>query len=522
MKFDECCAFLRANPGAADLFSRTIEHCRKAGSDSKLATECQDGLPVSTSDVSKLAEKFELAKSGEAAESEERRAEIERQQRGTEERRAEIERQQRGTEERRAEIERQQRGTNQKEFLEKIQSVRTRLAQYPDLAAKYETKLADLESGKLDPLKPEAKAFAREFLADIRQKLTSARTSNADTRQAEEDLRFFAAQFHSLGLIDGKELDAILRDAVPKPPLRGQADDARFRATEGFRKADADTFVAFDRKDAQGRAFDEIVRRHPDGSLSKTIVSPSSGYSLEIPVGNDVLPDVRQETELNEKLDDVNRRSARVAEWRYDLKDLEALREREKSGTALSEDESKRLDELSKFEKALKGRGIDGDAGLELLEKTQLEPARKDLEARLSELKARAAEGANRAPLARADREALGRDTIAFFDSIGLTDFRRSDVERLLERFTASKDACENGVPSDFETLLARKNDAAREFRQFVAERLGGAEGDYFDFSNVPPTLKRLKSDGTPLNLRSEFLVRGLCRDDGTIDWKKA
>ena len=67
MKVAESAAFLSANPGAADLFARVIKHCEANGASGKLAGECQDGLPVSVSDISKLAEKFEIAQTAEAA-----------------------------------------------------------------------------------------------------------------------------------------------------------------------------------------------------------------------------------------------------------------------------------------------------------------------------------------------------------------------------------------------------------------------------------------------------------------------
>jgi hypothetical protein len=77
MKLPESVGFLRANAGAAELFSRVIEHCKSKGVDGKLAQECQDGLPTSVSDVSKLAEKFQIAEATKVIETKTKVAETE-------------------------------------------------------------------------------------------------------------------------------------------------------------------------------------------------------------------------------------------------------------------------------------------------------------------------------------------------------------------------------------------------------------------------------------------------------------
>jgi hypothetical protein len=70
MKLPESVGFLRANGGAAELFARVVKHCESSGTKTvgELVTECQDGLPTSVSDVSKLAEKFKIAEATAGAE----------------------------------------------------------------------------------------------------------------------------------------------------------------------------------------------------------------------------------------------------------------------------------------------------------------------------------------------------------------------------------------------------------------------------------------------------------------------
>ena len=201
MKVPESVTFFTANPGAADLFVRVIKHCEAKGIRAQLDKECQDGLPISVSDISKLAEKFEIAQVADAAEKNKSDAE-----------------------------------KNKSDELQKVSELIAALpSRRPDLSQKFGERLKDWESGKLSSA--EKTALARDILSDLKKSFEDAKANGADTSKAAEDLRFFAIQFRDLGVIDHAEFKKLFEEPVQKSVPGQKTQETQIAATQNFSSA---------------------------------------------------------------------------------------------------------------------------------------------------------------------------------------------------------------------------------------------------------------------------------------------
>lgn len=158
---------------------------------------------------------------------------------------------------------------------------------------------------------------------------------------------------------------------------------------------------------------------------------------------------------------------------------------------------------MKKFKKALDLRGIDGIAGIELLEKSQLVPAKVKIETRLAEIRNLESERLARRGEIGNDPEKNAREIIAFLDSIGITAFGEANAKKLLEKFksdvsaSGSKFPLEHGRPDPAYPLeKGAKNVLASAMVKFVKESLGR---DVFDETATPPAIL------ANVNIASEF-----------------
>ena len=183
-------------------------------------------MPISVSDISKLAEKFEIAQAAEIV-----------TKTGEEKSEAAKEKSEAAKEKSEAAKEKSEAA---KEKSDRINSIRERLSQYGDLASKYESQLADLEKGDFDPTDPKVHEFAKNLLSDFQSKIKSLAESGQDTSKAAEDLKFFATQFRDLGVIDHAEWRRITEEAVKTKEFPGSKDapkDGRTALAENFSSA---------------------------------------------------------------------------------------------------------------------------------------------------------------------------------------------------------------------------------------------------------------------------------------------
>lgn len=230
MKIDESTAFLGANPGAADLFARVIKHCENSGSSDELTIACsKKGLPVSVSDVSKLAEKFEIAQTAEvAAKTETVAAKTETD-----------------TSKDKADA-----SENEKKRLGEFDALSTSLLKRrEDLAIKYGERL---EVWKNNPnfSKEEKTALARDILSDLKKSFEDAKANGGDTSKAAEDLKFFAEKFRDLGVINHEEFRDLFKNDSQKsgPDTNKSPADGRTALAGNFNSTgDGRTFFALDR-----------------------------------------------------------------------------------------------------------------------------------------------------------------------------------------------------------------------------------------------------------------------------------
>ncbi|MFZ3233172.1 MAG: hypothetical protein WA194_06740 [Patescibacteria group bacterium] len=188
----------------------------------KLAGECQDGLPISISEVSKLAEKFEIAQVAEVK----MKAEI--------------------VAEKKTEVAEKKT----EEFAQVAKEMRDRISKYPGMSEKYEQTLAKLESGKLDVESKEAKIFAHDILSDLKKSFEDAKANGGDTSKAAEDLRFFAEKFRDLGVISHQDFRDLFKNDSQKssPDTNKSPVDGRTALAGNFNSTgDGRTFFALDR-----------------------------------------------------------------------------------------------------------------------------------------------------------------------------------------------------------------------------------------------------------------------------------
>ncbi len=483
MRVAESKTFLSANPGAADLFARVIKHCEASGAGNKLSTECQDGLPISVSDISKLAEKFEMAQVAEIVIK---------------------------TGEEKSEA--------AKEKSDRIKSIRERLSQHKDIAKKYESQLADLEKGDFKPEDPKVREFAKSLLSDFQSKIKSLAESGQDTSKAAEDLRFFATQFRDLGIIDHAEFRDLFKNAPEKsgPGTEKSPVNGRTALAENFSSAgDGRTYFALGRRDGENRQFDEFVRVSPDGkSASKEIVG-KYGYSITL----EPLPlQTAKSAERESKAGELAAAESGKAKIENQAKFVEETFGT--NGSKIPPPENPRYQEFKNaIDKIAKETGTPPDPN----------DPKKTLEAIKSSLKSSYAQAIektsktkrelslleksseNTADTEAAQREERARNAIELLDKTGISALGPKATESLLKKFGAP--GCENGKPVDLEKFVTGVRSLAGEFRTFVTETLGKPENSLFDLSSDPATLKTVESP-----LAFEFKTLGLLKEDGSLD----
>jgi hypothetical protein len=336
---------------------------------------------------------------------------------------------------------------------------------------------------------------------------------------------FFAEKFRSLGIINHAEFRELFEKGTEKSgegekkPFAGKTDLA---LAEGFRKADSHppTFVSFDRKDEKGRVFDEILKIGADGkSGTKEIVSPQSGYSLEVP-----LTEAREEA-LAEKefaVGTIQEKTQRVegrAKWvektfgaipkdgEFPKEALHALKELATAAKLPPVDEKNPRATLEKVKETLK---------------TEYEASKNELASAQTALAKTAAELAE--AKARQGKDSLkseenAREIIAFLDETGITAFGRTNTEILLKKFQSeaaaagAKISLQNGNPDVTEGFSETAKTALRRaFVRQVEETLGKSV-----FSDTEP--KKLLAG---VSLTREFATAGRYdRASGKVDWEK-
>lgn len=496
MKVAESTAFLGANPGAADLFARVIKHCEASGAGNKLATECQDGLPISVSDVSKLAEKFEIAQVVEV------KAKTETE----------------------TSKDKAIDSEKTKEFSLVAKEMRSRISKYPDLTEKYESQLADLEKGDFNPTDPKVREFAKNLLSDFQSKLKSLSESGQDTTKAAEDLKFFAEKFRDLGVIDHAEFRKIFEEPATKSlenPNKSPVDGRTALAGNFNSTGDGRTFFALDRAGSDGRKFDEFVRVSPDGKTASKEIVGKYGYSLTVePVPLETGKTAAKESELataQEEKGRVENQAKYVEETfgpggsKIPTPEDPKFKDYKEAVDKIAKDKGVRIDEQDPKKTLAAVKDSIKTSYAQALEKTSKTQ---------SELKELQKETADSSVKDGEKNEKDARDAIDFLDRTGITALGPKATEELLRKFGAA--GCENGKPTNLEKFLKGKNALAAEFRTFVTNALGQEESSLFKLEEVPPSLKPLfDKAGKPVELKSAFLEKGLIADDGSLKLEK-
>lgn len=340
---------------------------------------------------------------------------------------------------------------------------------------------------------------------------------------------FFAEKFRSLGIINHAEFRELFEKGTEKSgegekkPFAGKTDLA---LAEGFRKADSHppTFVSFDRKDEKGRVFDEILKIGADGkSGTKEIVSPQSGYSLEVP-----LIETHEEA-LAEKESAVGTVQEKIQRIEGRAKWVDEKVEKKIDTIKDGEFPKDAVDVLKELASAMNLPPVDEKNPRATLAKVK-ETLKAEYEASKNELaSARAALAKTAAELAEAkarqgkDRlksEENAREIIAFLDETGITAFGRTNTELLLKKFQSeaaaagAKITLQDGNPDVTEGFSETAKTALRRaFVRQVEETLGKSV-----FSDTEP--KKLLAG---VSLTREFAdVRRYDRASGKVDWEKS
>ncbi len=456
----------------------------------KLAGECQDGLPISVSDVSKLAEKFEIAQATEVAEKKTEVAE-----------------------------------KKTEEFAQVTKEMRDRISKYPGMSEKYEQTLAKLESGKLNVESKEAKTFARDILSDLKKSFEDAKANGGDTSKAAEDLKFFAEKFRDLGVIDHAEFRKIFEEPATKSlenPKKSPVDGRTALAGNFNSTGDGRTFFALDRTGSDGRKFDEFVRVSPDGKTASKEIVGKYGYSLTVePVPLETGKTAAKESELTTAQEEKGRveSQAKYVEETFgpDGSKIPSpedpkFKDYKEAVDKIAKDKGVRIDEQDPKKTLVAVKDSIKTSYAQALEKTS--KTQKELEELQKETAGSSVKDGEK-------NEKDARDAIDFLDRTGITALGPKATEELLRKFGAA--GCENGKPTNLEKFLKGKNALAAEFRTFVTNALGQEESSLFKLEEVPPSLKPLFDQaGRPLELKSAFLAKGLVTEDGRLNLEKA
>lgn len=493
MRVDESIGFLSANPGASDLFARVVKHCESKGMNGELDKACQNGLPVSVSDISKLAEKFEIART-EVAERKNEVAEKDEKEKDAE-----------------------------KMKLQKIgQEMIDRLP--ADLKSKYLSQFEGLRDGTLKG--NEAKAFAKQVIEELKSSLEAAKASGGDTSKAQEDLRFFAEKFRDLGVIDHAEFRKIFEESGPKSfdkPNKPQDDGRTALANNYVSTGDGRTYFALDRRDADGRKFDEFVRLSPDGKTASKEIVGKYGYSITL----EPLPlETGKAAEMEAKTGELT--NAQNEKGRIENRAKYVEETFGQNGSKIPSPDDPKYGEFKEaIEKLAKDRGIPPDpsdpkATLETVKQSLKSTYAQALEKNLkiqNELQTLQNETSTTADANEERNERNARDAVDFLDKTGIAALGPKATEQILARLGAP--GCENGKPADLEKLLKNKIAIAEEFRAFVTETLDAPSDSLFEGTTPPLSLRTVDAkNGNPVNLVSDFSAKGLLKD-GNLDLSK-
>lgn len=364
----------------------------------------------------------------------------------------------------------------------------------------------------------EAKAFANEFLSDLKKSFEDAKANGGDTSKAAEDLRFFATQFRDLGIIDHAEFRDLFKNAPEKsgPDTNKSPVNGRTALAENFSSAgDGRTYFALDRTGSDGRQFDEFVRVSPDGkSASKEIVG-KYGYSITL----EPLPlQTAKAAERESKAGELATAESGKSKIENQAKFVEETFGT--NGSKIPSPEDPRYQEFKKtIDKIAKETGTPPDPN----------DPKKTLEAVKSSLKSSYAQAIEKTSKTKRElslleesqeshidteaalREEQARNAIELLDKTGISALGPKATESLLKKFGAP--GCENGKPANLEKFLKGVRSLAGEFRTFVTQALEKTESSLFDLSADPATLKTVES-----SLASEFKKLGFLRDDGSLN----